>query len=100
MAGLIWMRFLVEPLPRIRRRARRLYRRLGQECRHALKAAVVADIPLGRLGSLADMANTCLFLGSDLATYVSGTVLAVDGADGKPRVLEPDGDVLDGARVR
>lgn len=44
------------------------------------RAGVVADIPLGRLGNLADMANICLFLGSDLASYVSGTVIAVDGA--------------------
>ncbi|MFV0512199.1 MAG: SDR family oxidoreductase [Jhaorihella sp.] len=44
------------------------------------RAGVLADIPLGRLGSLADMANICLFLGSDLAGYISGTVIAVDGA--------------------
>ena len=44
------------------------------------RASVVANIPLGRMGNLADMANVCLFLGSDLAGYVSGSVLSVDGA--------------------
>ena len=44
------------------------------------KANVIADIPLGRLGTCADMANMCLFLGSDAASYISGTVINVDGA--------------------
>ena len=38
------------------------------------------SIPLGRLGDCDDVANACLFLGSDMANYISGTVLAVDGA--------------------
>jgi NAD(P)-dependent dehydrogenase (short-subunit alcohol dehydrogenase family) len=41
---------------------------------------VIRDIPLGRMGSKDDMANMCLFLGSDMAGYVSGTVINVDGA--------------------
>ncbi|WP_164660817.1 SDR family oxidoreductase [Tropicibacter sp. Alg240-R139] len=38
------------------------------------------DVPLGRWGQTKDVANACLFLGSGLASYISGTVLAVDGA--------------------
>lgn len=38
------------------------------------------DIPLGRWGQPQDVANACLFLSSDQASYISGTVLAVDGA--------------------
>ncbi|WP_171101571.1 SDR family oxidoreductase [Ruegeria sp. HKCCD7255] len=38
------------------------------------------DIPLGRWGQTQDVANACLFLSSDLASYISGNVLAVDGA--------------------
>ncbi|MEP2715991.1 SDR family oxidoreductase [Pseudophaeobacter sp.] len=38
------------------------------------------SIPLGRLGDCDDVANACLFLSSDMASYISGTVLAVDGA--------------------
>ncbi len=41
---------------------------------------LVRSIPLGRLGECDDVANACLFLGSDMASYISGTVLAVDGA--------------------
>jgi len=38
------------------------------------------DVPLGRWGTTRDVANACLFLGSDMASYISGTVLSVDGA--------------------
>jgi len=36
-------------------------------------------IPLKRGGTPADIANACLFLASDLATYITGQVLNVDG---------------------
>lgn len=36
-------------------------------------------IPLKRGGTPLDVANACLFLGSDLSTYVTGQVLHVDG---------------------
>ncbi|MCE2612088.1 3-oxoacyl-[acyl-carrier-protein] reductase [Flavobacteriaceae bacterium D16] len=36
-------------------------------------------IPLKRGGTPADVANACLFLASDLSTYVTGQVLNVDG---------------------
>lgn len=37
-------------------------------------------IPQGRWGTTDDVANACLFLGSDLAGYISGQVISVDGA--------------------
>ncbi len=43
------------------------------------KAAVAAAIPIGRIGTTADMANTCLFLFSDEASYITGTEIIVDG---------------------
>ena len=39
----------------------------------------LANIPLGRLGTGDDIANVALFLASDLAQYVTGQVLVVDG---------------------
>ena len=38
-----------------------------------------AGIPLKRGGSPDDVANACLFLASDLSTYITGQVLNVDG---------------------
>lgn len=46
----------------------------------AARQQVIDDIALGRMGTLADMANICQFLGSDLASYLTGQVIAVDGA--------------------
>lgn len=37
------------------------------------KAAVANGVPIGRIGTTADMANTCLFLFSDEASYITGT---------------------------
>lgn len=43
-------------------------------------ARISAGIPLGRVGEPEDVANAFLFLASDLASYITGTVLSVDGA--------------------
>lgn len=45
-----------------------------------IKEAWYQRIPLRRGGTVEDVANVCLFLGSDLSAYVSGQVLKVDGA--------------------
>ena len=47
-----------------------------------LKSAWIDDIPLKRAGSTKDVANACLFLASDMSTYVTGQVLGVDGGMG------------------
>ncbi len=38
-----------------------------------------SQIPLGRVGQAQDMANACCFLLSDLASFITGTELIVDG---------------------
>ena len=40
---------------------------------------VIDKIPLGRMAEAEDIANAFLYLASDLAVYVSGNVLSVDG---------------------
>ena len=37
------------------------------------------SVPLGRLGTPADIGNMCLFLGSEFGSYVNGAVIPVDG---------------------
>ena len=37
-------------------------------------------IPLRRIGESEDIANAFLYLASDLASYVTGEILSVDGA--------------------
>ncbi|HEX4132258.1 MAG TPA: SDR family oxidoreductase [Pirellulales bacterium] len=43
------------------------------------RQAVIASVPLGRMGLPADIANACLFLASDLGSFITGAVLPVDG---------------------
>ncbi len=43
-------------------------------------APIVKTIPLGRIGEPRDIANAFLFLASDMASYITGVVLSVDGA--------------------
>ncbi|MET3899481.1 3-oxoacyl-[acyl-carrier protein] reductase [Devosia sp. UYZn731] len=50
-------------------------------------ASMVAAIPLGRLGSVRDVANAFLFLASDEASYITGTTIVVDGGQ-----LLPEGN--------
>jgi len=43
------------------------------------RATAVAQVPLGRLGAIDDVATAALFLCSDLASYINGATLVVDG---------------------
>lgn len=41
---------------------------------------MISQIGMGRVGTPMDVANTCLFLASDLSVYVTGQIIGVDGA--------------------
>lgn len=40
---------------------------------------LIKTIPLGRIGKPEDIANAFTFLASDMASYITGTILSVDG---------------------
>lgn len=43
-------------------------------------APILKTIPLGRIGEPEEVANAFLFLASDMASYITGAILSVDGA--------------------
>ncbi len=44
-----------------------------------IRKMVARSVPLGRLGTPEDVGNACLFLASALGSFVTGTILPVDG---------------------
>lgn len=47
-----------------------------------VKEKLMEQIPVKRLGSVKDVANTVLFLASDDSNYITGTVISLDGGMG------------------
>ena len=43
------------------------------------RAAIVAEVPMGRLGRSAELANAIVFIASDEASFITGHILNVDG---------------------
>jgi NAD(P)-dependent dehydrogenase (short-subunit alcohol dehydrogenase family) len=52
---------------------------LGKQVPEVIRNPMVQSLPLARLGRPSDMANMCLFLLSDAASWVTGQIFAVDG---------------------
>lgn len=57
---------------------------LGEE----YQSSMAASIPAGKLGTVDDIANVCLFLATDEAAYVTGQAIAVDGGQVLPESLD------------
>ncbi|ADN03083.1 3-oxoacyl-[acyl-carrier-protein] reductase [Spirochaeta thermophila] len=55
---------------------------MTQKLPDKVKDALLSRIPMGRLGQPEEVAKICLFLASDLASYVTGQVIGVDGGMG------------------
>lgn len=53
---------------------------MTDELNDATKEAYLTNIPLKRFGQGEEIAKVCVFLGSDLSSYVSGQTLSVCGA--------------------
>jgi len=51
----------------------------GDKLTPEMRTDIIKGIPLGRLGDAADVANACLFLVSDLSSYLTGITLDVNG---------------------
>lgn len=48
-----------------------------------LTLGIAREIPLGRIGEAEEVANLVVFLGSDAASYITGTAIQVDGGQTK-----------------
>lgn len=51
-----------------------------------LNADIASRVPLGRLGTAQDIAGAMVFLASDMAAYITGQTLVVDGGSTLPEV--------------
>jgi 3-oxoacyl-[acyl-carrier protein] reductase len=65
-----------------------------------MRARLVASIPLGRSGHPTDIAGAVLFLASDTAAHITGTVLEVDGGSNAGRLTLAPGPEERHASVR
>jgi len=52
------------------------YEHLGKK---GVKEEILETIPLGRIGDPEDVANLCLFLASDLSSYLTGETIFLSG---------------------
>ena len=52
---------------------------MTQALNESQQQAILSQIPLGRMGEAEDIANAVAFLASDEASYITGTVLHVNG---------------------
>ncbi len=52
---------------------------MGQPDSPEIRQKFLSTIPLGRMSQPSDIANTCVYLAEDAASFITGTLLPVDG---------------------
>ena len=52
---------------------------MTQQLKEELRTAWIQNIPLRRAGTVRDVADTAVYLASDLSSYITGQVLSCDG---------------------
>ena len=52
---------------------------MTQALNESQQQTILSQIPLGRMGEVDDIANAVVFLASEEASYITGTVLHVNG---------------------
>ena len=57
-----------------------IYTDMMKDVPESIIEPLIKSIPLGRIGTAEDIANAFLFLASDMASYITGVILSVDGA--------------------
>lgn len=60
----------------------------GDELGHEYLRSMEASIPLGRLGSIEEVASAALFLTSEEVGSITGQTLVIDGGQTVPESLE------------
>ena len=73
---------VVCPGPNLTNRMKGIIEKMSQETGKSeedVKASWTNQIPLGRLGNPEELANLVIFLASEKASYITGTVIQVDG---------------------
>ncbi len=58
----------------------------GQDPESVIKG-IAAGIPMGRLGTIQELGELAAFLGSDEASYITGTSVVIDGASTLPETM-------------
>ena len=52
---------------------------MGGHIKQELKDSVLASVMMGRVAQPEEISNVCMFLASDLSSYMTGQIIRVDG---------------------